>query len=91
MVEELAEEGHPGGHGRVVGVAGAEGGRLGDRAQRVRQVVARVERPVLRPEPRGRGANGVGDDEEANTGTWLTEDEDIWGLARFNDENDPLA
>ncbi|MBO3732542.1 hypothetical protein [Glycomyces niveus] len=39
----------------------------------------------------GRGANGVGDDEEANTGTWLTEDEDIWGLARFNDENDPLA
>jgi hypothetical protein len=39
----------------------------------------------------GRGANGLGDDEEANTGTWLTEDEDVWGLARFNDENDPLA
>lgn len=39
----------------------------------------------------GRGAGGVGDDEDANTGTWLTEDEDVWGLARFNDENDPLA
>lgn len=39
----------------------------------------------------GRGAGGVGDEEDANTGTWLTEDEDVWGLARFNDENDPLA
>ncbi|WP_275889722.1 hypothetical protein [Glycomyces sp. YM15] len=39
----------------------------------------------------GRGAGGVGDDEDANTGTWLTEDEDVWGIARFNDENDPLA
>lgn len=38
-----------------------------------------------------RGAGGVGEDEDANTGTWLTEDEDVWGLARFNDENDPLA
>jgi hypothetical protein len=39
----------------------------------------------------GRGANGLGEDEDADTGTWLTEDEDVWGLARFNDENDPLA
>ncbi|MDN3239910.1 hypothetical protein [Glycomyces tritici] len=39
----------------------------------------------------GRGAGGLGEDEEANTGTWLTEDEDVWGLARFNDEDDPLA
>ncbi|MDA1361539.1 hypothetical protein O1R50_18065 [Glycomyces luteolus] len=39
----------------------------------------------------GRGAGGLGEDEDANTGTWLTEDEDVWGLARFNDENDPLA
>lgn len=39
----------------------------------------------------GRGAGGLGDDEEADTGTWLTEDEDVWGLARFNDDNDPLA
>ncbi|MEU5153355.1 hypothetical protein [Glycomyces sp. NPDC021274] len=39
----------------------------------------------------GRGAGALGDDEDADTGTWLTEDEDVWGLARFNDENDPLA
>jgi hypothetical protein len=35
--------------------------------------------------------NGVTDEDEQGTGTWLTEDEDVWGLARFNDENDPLA
>jgi hypothetical protein len=39
----------------------------------------------------GRGAGGVGSEEEANTATWLTEDEDVWGLARFDDDNDPLA
>ncbi|GAA2122866.1 hypothetical protein [Glycomyces algeriensis] len=39
----------------------------------------------------GRGAGATGDNEDADTGTWLTEDEDVWGLARFNDENDPLA
>jgi hypothetical protein len=39
----------------------------------------------------GRPGGAVGEDDEQNTGTWLTEDEDVWGLARFNDENDPLA
>jgi hypothetical protein len=34
---------------------------------------------------------GATDEDEQSTGTWLTEDEDVWGLARFNDENDPLA
>ncbi|THV40794.1 hypothetical protein [Glycomyces buryatensis] len=36
------------------------------------------------------GAGGTGEDEEFDSGTWLIEDEDIWGLARFEDDNDPL-
>jgi hypothetical protein len=38
----------------------------------------------------GRPNGALGEDEEGRE-TWLTEDEDVWGLARFNDENDPLA
>ncbi|THV42264.1 hypothetical protein [Glycomyces buryatensis] len=39
----------------------------------------------------GRGGPGTGEGEEAGKETWLLEDEDIWGLARFEDDNDPLA
>ncbi|MCC3763588.1 hypothetical protein K3N28_10940 [Glycomyces sp. TRM65418] len=38
----------------------------------------------------GRPAGATGEDEQGRE-TWLTEDDDIWGLARFNDENDPFA
>jgi len=38
----------------------------------------------------GRGGAGGTEDEEGKE-TWLTEDEDVWGLARFNDEDDPFA
>ncbi|MQM26404.1 hypothetical protein [Glycomyces albidus] len=38
------------------------------------------------------GRPGAGGDENAEgKESWLTEDEDVWGLARFEDENDPLA
>lgn len=38
------------------------------------------------------GRPGAGTDENAEgKESWLTEDEDVWGLARFEDENDPLA
>lgn len=41
------------------------------------------------------GAGGrpgaAGDEDGEGQETWLTEDEDVWGLARFEDENDPLA
>lgn len=39
----------------------------------------------------GRGAGGTGEGEDAATGTWLTEDEDVWGTAVFEDENNPYA
>ncbi|MDA1358653.1 hypothetical protein O1R50_03410 [Glycomyces luteolus] len=38
----------------------------------------------------GRGAGGNLEDEEQNTGTWLTEDEDVWGRAP-DEDNDPYA
>ncbi|MCD0443811.1 hypothetical protein LO763_09265 [Glycomyces sp. A-F 0318] len=38
----------------------------------------------------GRGA-GAGAEDEEGRDTWLTEDEDVWGTARFNDDDDPLA
>lgn len=38
----------------------------------------------------GRGA-GAGTEDEEGRATWLTEDEDVWGTARFNDDDDPLA
>ncbi|THV26794.1 hypothetical protein [Glycomyces paridis] len=37
----------------------------------------------------GRSAAGAEEEEEATTATWLTEDEDVWGTARFEDPNDP--
>ncbi|MEU6246480.1 hypothetical protein [Glycomyces sp. NPDC047010] len=38
------------------------------------------------------GRPGAGGDEDGEgQDTWLTEDEDVWGLARFDDDNDPLA
>ncbi|MEU6859025.1 hypothetical protein AB0B28_09180 [Glycomyces sp. NPDC046736] len=39
----------------------------------------------------GRGAGGAPGEGEEGRETWLTEDEDFWGLARFNDDNDPLV
>ncbi|SDE39307.1 hypothetical protein [Glycomyces harbinensis] len=38
----------------------------------------------------GRGA-GAGNEDEEGRATWLTEDEDVWGTARFNDDDDPLV
>ncbi|GAA2301921.1 hypothetical protein GCM10009853_068040 [Glycomyces scopariae] len=38
------------------------------------------------------GRPGAGGDEDGEgKESWLTEDEDVWGLARFDDEDDPLA
>jgi hypothetical protein len=38
----------------------------------------------------GRPGGADGEDGEGKE-SWLTEDEDVWGLARFEDEDDPLA
>jgi hypothetical protein len=38
----------------------------------------------------GRPGGADGEDGEGKE-SWLTEDEDVWGLARFDDEDDPLA
>jgi hypothetical protein len=36
----------------------------------------------------GRGMGGQGEGEQ-ETGTWLTEDDDVWGIG--NEESDPYA
>ncbi|MCH7231064.1 hypothetical protein L0U85_09395 [Glycomyces sp. L485] len=70
------------GAGRGTGAAGGRAGAAGSGA-----TAGRAGASGMMGGGAGRGGTGQGG-EEQSTGTWLTEDEDVWGTA-YDEENDP--
>ncbi|WP_344488103.1 hypothetical protein [Glycomyces endophyticus] len=72
------------------GVGGARGGAGLGKGQGLFGKTAGVGGAGMMGGAGGRPGGGSDQDGEGKE-SWLTEDEDVWGLARFDDEDDPLA